>query len=361
MRVLTVTCSCAENYGARLQACALAAWLRGEGHDASIIDYRPWYMRHIQAIWPRRLRPLRTWLSVARNYRYHLDRIERHSGFERFMEAHAPMTQVYHNTKSLRENPPEADALIAGSDQIWNASTPNGNDPAFFLDFGPGTCRRISYAASFGTPGISASAAEKMQPLLARFNAISVRERSAAGIVAGMGLALPAVVVDPVFLQPRAYWDAVAEESDVPGDYIVVYDFMRSNAIKRIAQRVASLTGSRIVAMGPHRTGYALNRTTASPEQFLGLIRGARCVVSNSFHGTAFAMIFGRGFLVVDREDGHNERMHDLLARYGIQQRLATTDSPDSVLAAPLDFTALRPALEKDIEQSKQFLRHALT
>ena len=96
----------------------------------------------------------------------------------------------------------------------------------------------------------------------------------------------------------------------------------------------------------------ACNRTTASPGQFLGLIRGARCVVSNSFHGSAFAMIFGRDFLVVEREDGLNERM---------RHRLATAGTPDSALAAPIDYAALRPALEKDIEQSKQFLRHALS
>ena len=72
-------------------------------------------------------------------------------------------------------------------------------------------------------------------------------------------------------------------------------------------------------------------------------------------------MIFGRDFLVVEREDGLNERMHDLLDRYGLGHRLATAGTPDSALAAPIDYAALRPALEKDIEQSKQFLRHALS
>lgn len=360
MRVLTVTCSCAENYGARLQACALAEWLRGEGHDAAIVDYRPWYMRHNNNIWPRHLLPLREWLSTVRNYHYHRDRMVRHSGFERFMAKHTSMTRVYGTIKALRENPPAADVLIAGSDQIWNTELRNGNDPAFFLDFGADTCRRIAYAASFGTATINEDSAAKMRPRLARFDAISVRERSGAAIVAGMGIAKPSIVVDPVFLPESAYWDGIAEKPEASGSYIVVYDFMRSPMLKRVAQRVARLTGSRIVATGPFRTGYATNHTTASPEQFVGLIRGARCVVSNSFHGSAFAMIFGRDFLVVDREDGLNERMHDLLSRYGLEERIACADTPDEVLASSVDYTGLQPALEKDIEQSKQFLRHAL-
>ena len=361
MRVLTVTCSWAQNYGARLQACALAGWLRAEGHDAAIVDYRPGYLLQPPHIWPKRLLPLREWLSAARHYRFHRDRLARSAAFARFMEANTQRTRVYWSPKTLRENPPAADVLIAGSDQIWNASLPNGSDPAFFLDFGADSCRRIAYAASFGTPSISAAAAAKMQPRLARFDAISVRERSGAAIVAGMGRPGPAVAVDPVFLPDRAYWDAMAEAPDVEGDYIVVYDFMRSRRLRCVARRVARLTGARIVAVGPYRMAGACNRTTASPGQFLGLIRGARCVVSNSFHGSAFAMIFGRDFLVVEREDGLNERMHDLLDRYGLGHRLATAGTPDSALAAPIDYAALRPALEKDIEQSKQFLRHALS
>ena len=60
MRVLTVTCSCAQNYGARLQACALAGWLRAEGHDAAIVDYRPGYLLQPPHIWPKRLLPRRS-------------------------------------------------------------------------------------------------------------------------------------------------------------------------------------------------------------------------------------------------------------------------------------------------------------
>ncbi|MDE6487364.1 MAG: polysaccharide pyruvyl transferase family protein [Muribaculaceae bacterium] len=361
MRVLTVTCSCAENYGARLQACALTAWLRSEGHDAAITDYRPAYMRHLENIWPRRVRPLREWLSAARNYIYHRDRMVRHEELERFMASRSPLTRTYGNVRSLRENPPAADALIAGSDQIWNTSLPNGNDPAFFLDFGSEKCRRIAYAASFGTATISRDDAARMQPRLERFDAISVRERSGAAIVAGMGLGEPPVVVDPVFLPEHDYWEKTAENPGVQGDYVVVYDFMRSREVKRVAQRVARLKGSRIIATGPFRRSYAHNRTTASPEQFVGLIRGARCVVSNSFHGSALAMIFGRDFLVVDREDGLNERMHDMLERYGLGCRLASGETPDALLAAPIDYAALRPKLERDIELSKQFLRQALS
>lgn len=363
MKILTVTCNNAENYGARLQAAALAAWLRSEGHDAHVLDYRPWYMHH----YPPRPFHKSSPADIARRILhagYYRNSRLRYKKFVEFSERHGFLTSsVYKSRRAIDENPPQADAFIAGSDQIWNTSLPNGLDPVFYLDFAPDGCRRISYAASFGHSVVESEHRPWMRMMLATFNNLCVRERSGARAVTDLGLPEPFVGVDPVFLNGAGFWHRMADEGKTPepGRYILVYDFMRSDVVRGIATRTAALRGARIVAVGARRLPYAHeNHLQASPQDFLALVRGAGCVVSNSFHGTAFAMIFGRDFFVVKREDGLNERMHDLLDRYGLTERLVHASTPDSTLAAAVDFNALGPVLAADIENSKNYLRKTL-
>jgi len=362
MKIRTITCSSAENYGARLQAAALAEWLCGEGYDAQVIDYRPWYMRFYPRK-PLRRMGLRELVHELYLWNYNTRRKIRHEHFEDFSSRYGRRTtEIYKGVKALQTTPPEADVLIAGSDQIWNTTMRNGSDPAFFLDFGDRNCRRISYAASFGTATVAEDMTGQLRERLAAFNRISVRERSGADIIVRLGLSRPFIAVDPVFLPEKSYWEEMATDVHIDGSYILVYDFMQSSVVKNVTQRLATITGSKIVAVGARPIRYAdHNCLTASPEEFLGLVRGARYVVSNSFHGSAFAMVFNRDFLVVEREDGLNERMLHLLNRYGLDSRLVDAATPDNTIAAAVDYNLLQPMLDRDIEESKNFLRKALT
>ncbi len=364
MKIVTVTCSNAENYGARLQAAALAARLRREGHDAQVLDYRPWYMRFhsrpplLRMAWRKLPRELWRW-----NYNTHAAR--RHELFDDFSRRHIPLTPAVLSLKDLREQPPVADVYIAGSDQIWNPQFRNGNDPAFFLDFGDPATRRISYAASFGVDTVDVAMHGALRERLAAFHSISVRERAGQHIIGReLGMPAPALVLDPVFLLPRTYWDGIADEAAgrVPRKpYVLVYDFMRSSAVKQVALKVARANGCSIISVGAHRLPYASeNRREASPAEFLALIRGAACVVSNSFHGTAFAMIFERDFLVVEREDGLNDRMTDFLERTGMEHRLVDADTPAAALTAHIDYGALTPDIESMARMSAEYLLNAI-
>lgn len=359
MIVRTITCSNSDNYGARLQALALATCLREAGHDAQVLDYRPAYLRARRSVWPARL-SLREYASALRHYRLFRDGVRRHAMFEAFSQRHMPLTaRTYNNITELRAHVTEADALIAGSDQIWNPTMLNGSDASFYLDFGPESAKRISYAASFGVAELSEDDMHALRKRLQRFDAVSVREPSGAAIVEKASGKPAFVAVDPVFLQGRDYWDRLARPADEKPGYVLVYDFLDSRNVRTAALTAARALGCRVAGVGPRRLRYAhSNHLMASPEQFVGLIRGARCVVSNSFHATAFAMIFERDFIVADREDGLNERMHALLARYGLERRIAGRCA--DVAAEPIDYSAVRPLLEADIQASRRFLTQAL-
>lgn len=364
MKIVTVTCSNADNYGARLQAAALAATLGRDGHEVQVLDYRPWYMRfYPRPAWRNigwRNLPSQLW-----RWRYNDHAQRRHELFDDFSSRHIPLTPAVHNLKQLRDNPPVADVYIAGSDQIWNPEFRNGSDPAFFLDFGEQATRRISYAASFGVDCVDASMHDSLRDHLARFDRISVRESSGRHIIATeLGMPAPDVVLDPVFLLPPAYWDGIADEAGrrVPEEpYVLVYDFMRSKALKSVVRKLARALKCRIISVGAHRLPYAReNRREASPAEFLALIRGARCVVSNSYHGTAFAMIFKRDFLVVKREDGLNDRMTDFLKRMQLSHRIADSHTPLGQLLERVDYDAVAPVLDRLVAESRDYLFNAI-
>ncbi len=314
MKICTITCQHAYNYGARLQTYALAHYLQKQGHEVQVIDYRPDYMRgDVQVLfWPglsvKQLGKL--FLQFPARLRTKL----RQPYFDNFSKQFIPLTKrTYWTIEELRADAPDADMYIAGSDQIWNTSFLNGTDLGYYLDFGSKCTRRISYAASFATEDIIPAAREFVRNNLARFDAISVREHSALAILESLGYS-GAEVLDPVFLLSKSEWETLADDSGKGEKYVLVYDFMSSTSVREEAKRIASEQHLSIFSVGDKHLRYCKrNYIYAGPQTFLGLIRNATHIVSNSFHGTAFAMIFGIPYTVVNREDGLNVRMRDLM------------------------------------------------
>lgn len=315
MRICTITCQNADNHGARLQCYALVRHLQKLGHTVSVIDYRPYYMRGPKLwYWPGI--SMKGWAKFFFQVPFRMRNVRRHRCFDEFSKKYIPLTRVYHNIEELRENPPEADLYIAGSDQIWNTTFPNGTDPGYYLDFGSEEVRRESFAASFATTEIVPSAREFVKEHLKRFDKITVREQSALKILENLGYQ-GSLQDDPVFLLSAQEWNEIADGTGEGENYVLVYDFYNDDNIKSEAFRMAQERNAKIYAICPIELPYAdKNFVFSGPETFVSLIKNAAYVVSNSFHGTVFAMIYGKPFKVVDRPDGLNVRMHDLLERH---------------------------------------------
>ena len=138
----------------------------------------------------------------------------------------------------------------------------------------------------------------------------------------------------------------------------VSYDFEKNGTnIASIAKRLAGLADSKVYSVSPFKRGYADKCfVDVSPDVFVSLIKHAQCVISNSFHGTAFSLIYEVPFFVVNREDGLNTRMKDLLDHYGLTERLITHETPDRLLMRDIYFKPISERLRQDIEFSKSFL-----
>lgn len=365
MNICTITCQNADNHGARLQAYALAEYLRQQGHTVRVIDYRPDYMTFRGTMWFWPGKSLKGWAKLLLQAGDRRRDLQRHRAFVEFSERYIPLTPtIYNSAADLQADAPEADLYICGSDQIWNTTFRNGTDPAYYLDFGTPATRRISYAASFATDALVSGTEAFVSDHLRRLDAISVRERSALDILGSLHLQ-GTYVLDPVFLLPASHWAAITDQwaertgtaAPTGKRYILVQDFMRSREIRAVAQRLARLHGAEIWQVSPHplRYGQRFFRT-AGPEEFLWLIRHAECVVSNSFHVTAFSLLFQRDVYVVNRRDGLNNRMADVLRRFGIEQRLVTATTPDATLLQPLDYPRITAEIERQAAASQSWL-----
>lgn len=356
MRINTITCHNVYNHGAALQAYALCKYLGGQGHQVEIIDYLPEYLRHYSLTKinnPKYDRPIvREAYRLAKLPNRLASRLfsRRKKRFDAFVRDYLPLTdRHYPDLDALMAEPPEADVFIAGSDQIWNPLFKNGWDRAFFLDFVPSGAKRVSYAASFAVEGLSEESRDFMSPLLRRFDRISVRESSGIGLLRGMDIE-GEQVLDPVFLLGREAWEGLAVAPRLDG-YLLIYDFDASPELMSFARAIAKKRGLKIASLFKTKDVDAVF-SDHGPREFLGDILHADCIISNSFHATAFSMIFDRDFYVFRRREGINTRMADLLSAYGLSDRMIS--DPEAMPQSPQCIDRAR--LDADIRRSRNFL-----
>lgn len=358
MRIKTITCHDVYNVGASLQAYALEQYLTQQGHDVEIIDYKPDYLsRHYSLTAvnnPKYDRPVvrQAYLLAKLPGRLCALCSERKRNFDRFRREKLVLTEKrYASNAQLKSQPPEADVYIAGSDQIWNPLFRNGKDAAFFLDFVPEGKKRISYAASFAVDELAEEDTRRMIPWLSKLNAISVREASGVGLLEEMGL-YGEQVCDPVFLLDSAHWSAMVRANP---SGVFVYDFDDSDQIRALAQKLSLERKKDIVSVFPMK-GAARICAQAGPVEFISEIAGAEIVLSNSFHATAFALIFQREFFVVERNEKINTRMRDLLESVGLLDRLIRSQE-DMDAAKPIDWAKVQRCLAVQEENSRAYLK----
>ncbi|MCM1115060.1 MAG: polysaccharide pyruvyl transferase family protein [Clostridium sp.] len=365
MIIRTITCHNVDNHGANLQAYALMHYLEQLGNDVKIIDYRPDYFKHFRpfvcttpkyasnpilklayicAKLPGRINSYRKYKTSARK-----------ASFDTFREKHYKLTDIYNSFDELKQNPPKADLYIAGSDQIWNTMMNNGRDPSFYLMFSTDNTVTASYAASFSVSEIEQEFKQQVSEQIKTLDYVSVREKSAMNILKDLGIHNGQVVLDPVFLLDRTDWEALSCDVSFDEKYLLVYDFEKSEAVKSNSLKYAKEHNLKIYSL--YDNDYCdKSFEDFGPDMFLALIKNASFVLSNSFHATAFSLIYEKEFCVIKRQEGINSRMVDLLSSLGLQDRVV--DKADSL--SPIDYTTVKDALNKQIDDSKSFLNRVM-
>lgn len=372
MEIKTITCHNVYNYGASLQAYALQHYLELCGHTVEIIDFNPWFHRdryNLFFIYPegrgyrlvKKMPLLKYAIGPLRN-RHIFVTYGRKARFDNFTRDYLHLTPIcYQCSEDLRNNPPKADMYIAGSDQIWNTDCENGKEPGYYLDFG-GCVKRISYAASFGSSVLNPELKDFVAEELSKFDAISVRESSGLKILNELGFN-GIQVLDPVFLLSRQAWLELSDKAKayklVPGQYILVYDFLYDERIANLAILLKQRYHIPIVSINDFDTiKYAdININNAGPLEFLKLVNHAKVVVSSSFHATAFAAIFRKDFYVFPLKGVSNSsRMEDFLTSISAYRRFNCSELDENAL----NFEKIAVLLKNAKQKSEYFLLNNL-
>ena len=257
----------------------------------------------------------------------------------------------------MKQNPPEADVYFAGSDQIWNCFFPNGKDPAFYLDFAPAGSVRASYAASFAMDDIPEEWKPDVKRRLSGLDHISVRESSGAAIVERLGIPGAVQVMDPVFLLDSEAWASIEKPVPNTEPYVLLYDFDRNPEMVRFTRRMAEENGWKLYSVLSCKECDRCFEQDG-PLTFLNLVHHAQVVVSNSFHATAFSLIFRKQFVVFNRQEHINTRMRDLLYGLGLRDCLMDSAGRD---CPQIDYPQILERLDEKVSVSKAYIENVLS
>lgn len=374
MKIGILTFHCAHNYGAVLQAYGLQEYLKSCGHAVEVIDYRPRYLTRGYTAFPlpdlhdasfaRKIWRLGNW-GVRLPWRV-ADvpvRVRRRAGFEKFISEKLNLSRE--RFEEGGDVPAEKyDAIVFGSDQIWSPAHTRGGDPVFLGDFAaPAGTRKIAYAASAGAASATLGENPVFADALKNFDAISVREDNLAASLQKRTTKRIETVLDPTLLAERAVWDALAETPKTSGKkYVLVYQVMYNPAADAVARKLASQLGADVVSIW---AGYARRPEmlpTETPEQFVGWFRDAACVVSTSFHGTAFGLIFEKPIYYVGNGNAAENRPRQILSALELEDRYVRAGAPCPKFS-DIDYAAVKKrggGIYTLRERSRAFLSRAL-
>ena len=369
MKIKTLTTYNVYNYGASLQAYALMTYLTNKGNDVEIINYQPDYLtRRYDYKWVNPESSMSRYAITRFVYRIlkFLQRqttLGRKKKFDCFNHHALKETkEVYHTFEELRQRPPEADLYIVGSDQIWNVFYEAGRDPAFYLDF-VRKGKKASYAASFSYLNIDETNKLRIKQSLQTFTSVSVREYQGLEILDDMDIK-GTWVLDPVFLLSTEEWRSQMSDFNKKEPYLLVYDFEGNKKLETFAKKYAKKKQLKIYSINDTYPRWYADRNfnSAGPREFLSLIYNCDAFVSNSFHGTAFSIIFHKPVFVFNRHRHKvNSRMESLMTLFGLKDFILEDEKNYSkVIGTSFDFSTIEQIKCEELRKSKEFLERLL-
>lgn len=363
-RIGIITYHRSQNYGAQLQAYATRTALEQLGHRAEVIDCN--HIGEQKKLFHWNFRNLKAFLGACRNNMLSLVcEKKRWRKFAEFSEHHIGLSAPCPTRAALEQLCADYDAVITGSDQVWHPQICEGNT-AFFLDLPLRSEQKIAYAPSFGVAKYSEAEAQCYMPLIQNIGHLSVREEAGQALIRKHLHREAPLVLDPTMLLTKEDWSALATPARYQR-YLLYFTILdEPPGTDAMVRRIAAERGLRIVRIGSLKDLLKrdfINARASSPQEFLGLVRDAELVVTSSFHGTVFSILFEKDFLCVLNNNDRNSRLETLAAQLGTESRLVRRVAHFTLAAAPekTDYAAVRARLAARREESLQFLRNALS
>lgn len=360
MKVGIITFHRALNYGALLQAFALRYSLSKLGAEAQILDYRNPIMENMYS-YPsfsqrKNLRDKVKFLIQGKS------ELKRRAKFECYQNKYLNLSNELHTEEDMKLVSDKYDKLITGSDQVWNYGAHNF-DKNYFLKFVNERAKKYSYAASFGISSLPQEYISEYKSVLGDFAVCSVREKQGLEILSALGIENRRIDLDPTMLLPKEDWLSQFNISVNPKQkYIFAYYFELTDTLRSYIEQLAKETDCTVVFVGnplkkPFRCRCKALKT-ADPIDFVNAIANAEYVVTNSFHGTAFSIIFNKKFYVelLKTDAKVNSRIENILHTFSLENRIIEAHRRDD----EADWNLVNSKMSEMRKESLDYLREIL-
>ena len=290
--------------------------------------------------------------------------------FDKFCNDNIPHTKKYTDL-DISELNGEFDYFVSGSDQVWN---PNCALGVFLQDFVKDNKKKISYAASISRNNLSEYEQSIMIPLIKEFKSISVRELTGKKLLENCGIKNVSNVIDPTMLLTVEKWDKVIKKTKESKPYVFCYFFSDSKDYRESISDFCNKKGLKLLFIPYAKQKYSTSDSKGKgipvnevgPSEFLGLIKNAEYIFTDSFHGLVFSIIFNKKFIVFERDKNNNStsknsRIYDLLRLFSLEKRLVNNKIDfTEIIDSYINYKEVEDILNNEREKSLEFLKAAL-
>lgn len=357
MKIGILTQPLTTNYGGILQNYALQTVLKNLGHEPKTIDYivytwKDWYIYTLKNLIKKLLGRQCYFISTPSR------ELKKEIPLRRFVcnniSLTAPRKKSF--TASLIEKY-NFDAVVVGSDQVWRPSYNADRIEDMYLAFTQGlSVRRVAYAASFGTDEweYTKESTNICSVLAKKIDAISVRELTGVELCKRYLGVTAAHVLDPTMLLTSLDYEMICKDIERREPFVFAYMLDISSEKRQIVESIAKSRGLTYIIVS---AGNDISEND-SIELWLSYFRDCSFVVTDSFHGTVFSIIFNRDFIVCDNQSRGNARFHSLLDIFDLQNRMIISDQELPPLS--IDWDAVKVILNTRRIESIEWLNSAL-
>lgn len=363
MNIKVITRHGPSNYGSILQSIATLEILKRLGVDAEIIDYQRSDERGLKAVLANVnhkedcANTFKKLLYVA--VRFPMELLAQVK-FDKMRKKYLSMTRRCGNTDDLKDL--KADAFMTGSDQVWGPVLTEPYDANYFLDFVNDGTKKIAYAASFGMTKFDEGIERSYRKFLVRYNHITVREDSAKKLLDSWNIHCDGQVLDPTLLLTGDEWNKMIKENRT-SKYVLIYQIHNNPKLNELGKAIATKMRLPLYRVSPslHQLGRG-GRLIFLPNlgDFLSAIKNSAFFVTDSFHGTCFAINFNKQFVEVLPTNGTASRNQSVLKLTGLTDRVINDIDDMSVLDRPIDYAVVNDIVRKERIKSIRILHNMI-
>lgn len=377
--------NCQNNYGGALQCFALYRYLQIQGYSVEVIDlHRPNNADYVDSVrfrnmrcrigirglakgWIKELLGIRRLHNPVFHPNWNPRAGERFTAFNSLVKMSAPYCYI----PDLYRNPPQYDIYITGSDQLWNPDQPYCLEPYFLTFVKNKKAIKLSYGTSIGLSEISRKEKAIFRDWLSSYDVISVREHQASRMLEEITHQTIHRVPDPTFLLDSEEWLQMAIAPQTKQDYVLIFNLGQNEQIIQAGIRIAQELNLKLKVIDQN---YSFSKNPkveviadAGPLEFIGLIRDARLVLTNSFHCSVFSIITGtyNFYTYIAPDSNRGSRIVDLLDTFQLSDHIIhsmdTIPSARQLSELKLDLRQISTIMKKEQQIGREFLKDAMS